>query len=184
MKKLARSQIDRVLTANGGDFKDAQGDLESLIQASQSLELLSEPLPKSDEVCRAVNKNQKKLFEKLTVPQVYNLAETFRIYKCDTLKSIPTQIESIFKNDVGKMTKPSSLHYAYLISQRAKDYGVASVNTEQLGARVQDYLLGTFNQTDFGIEGAQHENGLSVDSLKALELFSAFSSNPSSGKVV
>ena len=184
MKKLARSQIDKVISTNGGDFKDPQGDLESIIQASQSLELLTEPLPKSDEICRLISKNQKKLFEKLTVPQVYNLAETYRMYKCDTLKSIPTQIESIFKNDVGKMTKPSSLHYAYLLSQRTKDYGVGSVNIEQLGSRVESYLLGTFNQTDFSVEGAQRENGLSVDSLKALELFSAFSSNPDTGRVV
>lgn len=71
-------------------------------------------MPTNDEVCKVIKKNQKQLFERMTVSHVYHLSETYRLYKCEnSLKSIPDQVESIFKNEVTKMTKPANLHYAF-----------------------------------------------------------------------
>jgi hypothetical protein len=108
--------------------------------------------PSSDEVCKAINTNKRGLFERMTVAHTYNLGEVYRQHKCEALKELPAQVESIFKNELGKMTKPSNLHYAYMLSQHAKDFGVTPVDGI-LQARVKDHLLEAFNTTDYSIIG-------------------------------
>lgn len=116
----------------------------------------------------------------MTVSHVYNLAETHRLFKCiDTLRSIPEQIESIFRNDISKMTKPSNLHYAYIMNERAKEYGLAQRMDNFLENRVKDHLLDAFNQTDFSMVGSSRS--LSADSLKVLEIFSSLQSSTTVG---
>ena len=127
-----------------------------------------------EEVCKGVKKNQKELLEGAnTVKTVYNLAEIYRLYKCEpTLKAIPDQVSSILKNDVSKMTKVQNLHYAYLLNEGGKSYGQAGKIENIMASRVRDSLLPNFNQTDFSIIGSG-SSGLSYDSLKALEIFSS-----------
>ena len=79
----------------------------------------------------------------------------------------------MFTNDVPKMTKPSNLHYAYIMNKHAKEIGLAGPIDNFLAKRVQDHLLDAFNQTDFSVKGASRQEGLSADSLKTLEIFSS-----------
>ena len=133
--------------------KDAQRDLEEIIEAAQALELLGEG-PKAEEVCKVIKKITKHHQDKTTVAQVYHLAEAYRMFKCDNLKNINEQLRSLFNNEVGKMTNPSNLHYAYVLNQNAKDYGLSPVENF-LADRTKDHLLSALNQTDFSIEGSR-----------------------------
>ena len=102
----------------------------------------------------------------MTVGHVYNLAEAYRLYNCDSLKSIPEQVDSVFKNEVERMTKPSNLHYAFILNEQGSG---KTKDNKAISQRIKNHLLPNFNQTDFGFEGT---NGLSVDSLKVLDIFS------------
>jgi hypothetical protein len=55
----------------------------------------------------------------MKISNAYNLAEIYRLFKCDNLKSIPDQVESIFKSEVNKMTKPANLHYSFALNEKA-----------------------------------------------------------------
>ncbi len=105
--------------------------------------------------------------------QIYNLAEVFRVYQCDSLKNIPDQVGQVLKKDVDKMSKPANLHYAFLLNEGGKAYGQAGKIENFLKERSKEALYDSFNQTDFSFGG----NGLSSDSLKALEIFSTLQSS-------
>lgn len=77
------------------------------------------------------------------------------------------------------MSKVQNLHYAYLLNEGGKDYGQAGKIENFLASRVKDTLLPQFNQTDFSVQGS---NGLSQDSLKALEIFASVQKSPEVGK--
>ena len=179
LKKLARDKISHSLSKGnlaGNDF----ADLESLVWSSQLLELLGDKYS-SEDVCKAVKKNQKGLLEgATTVKSVFYLAETYRLYTCEpTLKAVPEQVTSVLKKDADKMNKVANLYYAYLLNQGGKDYGQAGKIENFLASRVRDYLLPAFNQTDFSLQGS---TGLSYDSLKALEIFASVQKSPEVGK--
>ena len=168
LTRLVKGQIVRVL-GNGqtGEFAEPHADLETLVQASQALEMLGDTYG-AQEVCQAIKKNYKKLVEQPTVAHVYNLAEIYRVYQCDSLKGVPEQVGLVLKKDVEKMTKPSNLYYAYLLNEGGKSYGQVGKIENFLKDRSKVALYEAFNQTDFSFGGS----GLSVDSLKALEIFS------------
>jgi hypothetical protein len=159
-----------VLTAshNGhvGEFTDPHADLDTVVQASQALEMLGEAYS-SQEVCAVIKKNQRRLNELPNVAHVYNLAEIYRIYKCETIKGVPEQVGQVLKKDVEKMTKPSNLYYAYLLNEGGKGYGQTGKIENFLKDRAKSALYENFNQTDFSFGG----NGFSTDSLKALSIF-------------
>lgn len=69
------------------EFKEPHADLEALVEASQALELLGE-MPSSDEACKVVKRNQKQLLDKMTPSHIHNLAEIYRLFKCDSLSSV------------------------------------------------------------------------------------------------
>ena len=64
------------------------------------------------------------------------------------------------------MTKPSNLYYAYLLNDGGKSYGQLGKIENFLKDRSKVALFEAFNQTDYSFGGS----GLSVDSLKALEI--------------
>jgi len=170
LTRIAKDHIAKVLSSanhgHAGEFTDPHHDLETIVLASQALESLGEKYA-PQEVCNGVKKNHKRLVEQPTVSHVYNLAETYRVYQCDTLKGIPEQVGSLFKKDIDKMTKPSNLYYAYLLNEGGKAYGQAGKIENFMKERAKSALYESFNQTDFSFGG----NGLSSDSLKALEIF-------------
>ena len=117
----------------------------------------------------------------MTASHVYHLAEAYRLFECDALKSVRDQVDSLFRNDVNKISKASSLHYAYLLNADAKSYGQAGSIENFLSGRVNDQLLKNFDQTDFGLEGSQRPDGISLDSLRALDIFSSLQKSPEVG---
>ena len=104
---------------------------------------------------------------------VYHLAEAYRLFKCDSLSSVPDQVGSLFRSDVNKISKASSLYYAYQLNSDAKSYGQAGSIENFLSSRVNDHLLKNFHQTDFGLDGSQRPDGISLDSLRALDIFAS-----------
>jgi hypothetical protein len=76
-------------------------------------------------------------------------------------------VGSLFKKDFEKLTKPSNLYYAYLLNEGGKAYGQPGKIENLMKDRAKSALYESFNQTDFSFGG----NGLSSDSLKALEIF-------------
>ena len=179
LKKMARDQISSILARHDLAANNFE-DLESVVWSSQLLELLGDKYS-SEDICKVVKKNQKGLLEGAnTVKNVYYLAETYRLYKCEpTLKAIPEQVTSVLKKDVEKMSKVQNLHYAYLLNEGGKDYGQVGKIENFLASRVKDSLLPLFNQTDFSVVGS---SGLSQDSLKALEIFASVQKSPEAGK--
>lgn len=179
LKKMAREQISSSLARHDLAANNFE-DLESVVWSSQLLELLGDKYS-SEDICKVVKKNQKGLLEGAnTVKNVYYLAETYRLYKCEpTLKAIPEQVTSVLKKDVEKMSKVQNLHYAYLLNEGGKDYGQVGKIENFLASRVKDSLLPLFNQTDFSVVGS---SGLSQDSLKALEIFASVQKSPEAGK--
>jgi hypothetical protein len=117
----------------------------------------------AQEVCQAIKKNHKKLVEQPTVAHVYNLAEIYRVYQCDSLKGVPDQVASVLKKDVAK---PKNLYYAYLLNEGGKSYGQVGKIENFLKERSKVAIYDAFNQTDFSFDGT----GLSCCSLKSLEI--------------
>jgi hypothetical protein len=117
----------------------------------------------AQEVCQAIKKNHKKLVEQPTVADVYNLAEIYRVYQCDSLKGVPDQVASVLKKDVAK---PKNLYYAYLLNEGGKSYGQVGKIENFLKERSKVAIYDAFNQTDFSFDGT----GLSCCSLKSLEI--------------
>lgn len=159
LKQLARSQLSQSLKGT------SHADLEKVVQATHSLELLGDK-PSSEEVCRAILQNKRELFERMTVSHTYNLGEIYRNFKCEALSELPTQVKSIFSNELPKMTKPSNLYYAHLLAKHGDAFGL-SASDKTLEQRVKEHLAGAFNSADFSIGTP----GLSGDSLKTLEMF-------------
>ena len=82
------------------------------------------------------------------------------------------------------MTKPNNLYYAYTLNTHATDYSLKGPIPDFLANRVKDHLLSAFNQTDFSVEGAQRSLGLSVESLRVLEIFSSLQKSTRVGSSV
>lgn len=97
----------------------------------------------------------------MTVGHVYHLSEAQRLFQCDSLKSVSEQVDSLFKNEVERMTKPSNLHFAFELA--------GGKDNKALSARVKDFLLPSLNETDFSFEGT---TGISLDSMKVLDILS------------
>lgn len=154
LKKMARDKISSSLSRNDLSANNFE-DLGSVVSSSQLLELLGDKYS-SEDICKVVKKNQKGLLDGAnTVKNVYYLAETYRLYKCEpTLKAIPEQVTSVLKKDVEKMTKVQNLHYAYLLNEGGKDYGQVGKIENFLASRVKDVILPQFNQTDFSVAGS------------------------------
>jgi hypothetical protein len=97
---------------------------------------------------------------------VYNLAEIYRVYQCESLKGVPDQVGSVFKKDVEKMTKPENLYYAYLLNEVGKTYGHVGKIENFLKELSKVTIYDTFNQTVFSFDGT----GLLYCCLKSLEI--------------
>lgn len=120
----------------------------------------------------------------MTVSHAYHLAEANRIFKCDSLKGVPGQVESIFRKDLSTMAKPANLHYAFVLNANAKDYGLAGTIENFLSSNVKDHLLDAFNKTDFSVAGGVRKQGLTIDSLRTLEIFASLQDNADVGSSV
>ena len=82
------------------------------------------------------------------------------------------------------MAKPANLHYAFVLNANAKDYGLAGTIENFLSSNVKDHLLDAFNKTDFSVAGGVRKQGLTIDSLRTLEIFASLQDNADVGSSV
>ena len=95
-----------------------------------------------------------------------------RLFKCDSLKGITSDLETKLKDDVNKLTNPVDMYHAYLLNKNAKTYGLKSSQENFLSQRVKDELLKQSDKTDLSNPFSERA-GLSVEGLQVAVIYSS-----------
>ena len=168
MKHQADRQLQSVLS---GSYIDVPKDLRVISEASQALEILKD-LPKSNLVCTSLKRIQKHLSQVEQPEQLYHLSEIQRLYKCEFLSRVPVLVDDLLSRASTDLTSVDDLYFAHLLS-RGKQGGSFSLSSE-----AKDRLLKNLDRSTLEYKDEdEKKTGVSIQTLRALELLSSVSSS-------